>query len=91
MALIHWVPGMPDDCYRAIDIDLNLYQRAGKWTGEYILVMRSGSQTLNEVNSISEEGDTKEEARELALCEARRSIDRFLIGAAILLKQVAET
>lgn len=82
---------MPDDRYNGIDIELNLYPRASKWTGEYILIKQSGSQILNEVNAISEEGDTKEEARELALCEARRSIDRFLITAPLLFKKVAQT
>jgi hypothetical protein len=81
---------MPDDRYKGIAIELNLYRRAGKWTGEYILIKQSGSQVLNEVNSVSEDGDTKEEARELALCEARRSIDRFL-EAPILFEKIAQT
>jgi hypothetical protein len=82
---------MFQDRHKGIDIELNLYQRAGKWTGEYILTKRSKSQTLNEVNSMSESGETKEQARELALCEARRSIDRFVITAPLLFKRVAQT
>ncbi len=82
---------MPDDRYQGTDIELNLYQRAGRWTGEYILTKRSASQVLNEVNSISEESDTKEEARALALCEARRSIDRFLKTVPLLIKKAAQT
>jgi hypothetical protein len=62
MALLHQVKEMPDDRYNGIDVELNLYQRAGRWTGEYILIKQSGSQILNEVNSMSEDGDTKEEA-----------------------------
>jgi hypothetical protein len=75
--------------YRGIDIELNLYQRAGSWTGQYILIKRSGSQILNEVNSISDSGDTQEEARALALREARRSIDRFETTAPILFRIIA--
>jgi len=81
---------MSEDRYRGIDIELNLYQRAGSWTGQYILIKRSGSQILNEVNSISETGDTQEEARALTLCEARRSLDRFETTALILFKTVAK-
>jgi hypothetical protein len=80
---------MLGDRYHGIDIELNLYQRAGSWTGQYILIKRSGSQILNEVNSISDSGDTQEEARAVALCEARRSIDRFERTASILFRIVA--
>ena len=82
---------MPDDKYRGIEIELNLYQRTGRWTGEYILTKRFGSQTLNELNVTSKPGETREETRVLALCEARRSIDRFLMTASLLFKRVAET
>jgi len=81
---------MSEDRYRGIDIELNLYQRAGSWTGQYILIKRSGSQILNEVNSISEPGDTQEEARALALCEARRSLDRFEATAPTLFRFIAK-
>jgi len=81
---------MSGDRYHGIDIELNLYQRAGSWTGQYILIKRSGSQILNEVNSISETGNTKEEVRQLALCEAQRSVRRFAKTAPILFKTVAK-
>jgi len=35
---------------------------------EYILTKRFGSQTLNELNVMSEPGETQEEVRELVLC-----------------------
>jgi hypothetical protein len=78
---------MPDDRYNGIDIELNLYERAGKWTGEYILIKRTESSALNEVNLLSKTCQTSEEARALALCEARRTIDRFAKTAPRLLEQ----
>jgi hypothetical protein len=80
---------MPDDQYNGIEIEVNVYERAGRWTGEYILIKRLEAGTLNEVNALSEAGETREEARELALCEARRSLDRFVMTAPILVQQVA--
>ena len=80
---------MPDDQYNGIDIEVNVYERAGCWTGEYILTKRLEAYTVNEVNALREAGGTREEARQLALCEARRSIDRFVMTAPILIQQVA--
>jgi hypothetical protein len=42
---------MPDDQYNGIEIEVNVYERAGQWTGEYILTKRLEAYTLNEVNS----------------------------------------
>jgi len=48
---------MPDDQYNGIEIEVNVYERAGQWTGEYILTKRLEAYTLNEVNSLTEAGD----------------------------------
>jgi hypothetical protein len=79
---------MSEDHYKGIDIDLNIYKRGGRWTGAYILVRRIESRTINEVNLLTERCATSEEARELALCEARRAIDRFIETAPALLQQL---
>jgi hypothetical protein len=50
---------MPDDQYNGIEIEVNVYERAGQWTGEYILTKRLEAYTLNEVNFLSEARDTK--------------------------------
>ena len=78
---------MPDDRYQGIDIELNVYERSGKWAGEYILSKRVDSHTINEVNLLTETCTTAEEARERALCEARRTIDRFVKTVPTLLHQ----
>jgi hypothetical protein len=31
---------MPDDQYNGIEIEVNVYERAGRWIGEYILTKR---------------------------------------------------
>lgn len=80
---------MADDQHNGIDIEVNVYERAGRWTGQYILTKHLEGHTLNEVNPLSEAGQTKEEARELALCEARRTVDRFLRTAPLLIQQLA--
>jgi len=80
---------MPDDQYNGIEIEVNVYERAGQWTGEYILTKRLAAYTLNEVNSLSEAGETQKEARELALCEARRTIDRFARTTPVLMQRLA--
>jgi hypothetical protein len=80
---------MPDDQYNGVGIEVNVYERAGRWTGEYILTKRLEAYTLNEVNALSQSGETREQAQELALCEARRSIDRFVMTMPILVQQVA--
>jgi hypothetical protein len=56
---------VPDDRFNGIDIELNLYERGGRWAGEYILTTRSGLGILNEVSSLSELGDTWDEARQI--------------------------
>ena len=77
------------ESFNGIEIELNLYERRGKWTGEYILIKRAGPFVLNEVNSLSEAGETQEEARQIALCEASRSLNRFLTAAPALLDRIA--
>ena len=78
-----------DDQHNGIGIEVNVYKRAGRWTGQYILTKQLDGYTLNEVNLLSEAGQTEDEARELALCEARRTIDRFLRTTPLLIQQLA--
>jgi hypothetical protein len=81
---------MSDGCFNDVDIELSLYEHGGRWTGQYILTKRFGSGILNEVSSLSKQGDSRDEARQIGLCEARRSVDRFVAAAPALLKKVAE-
>jgi hypothetical protein len=80
---------MPDDQYNGIEIEVNVYERAGQWTGEYILTKRLEAYTLNEVNSLTEAGETQKEARELALCEARRTIESICENDCRLMQRLA--
>jgi len=80
---------MSEDRYKGIDIELNVYKRGSQWTGDYILIRRVESRTINEVNLLTETCATSEEARQLALCEARRTIDRFGMTAPALLQQLS--